>query len=262
MKVVILAGGYGTRISEESGVRPKPMVEVGNKPILWHIMKIYSHYGLNEFVICLGYKGYVLKEYFANYFLHESDVTFDMVNNKMDVHRKNVEPWKVTLVDTGQNTMTGGRIKKVKDYIDDETFCLTYGDGLSDINIADLIKFHKNENTLATLTAVKEPGRFGVFSLTEGSNSIDNFREKPNVVSDRSAWINGGFFVLEPKVIDYISDDQTVWEKDPLQSLADENQLSAYRHKGFWQSMDTLRDRNVLEKLWETDAPWKVWNDK
>ncbi|MBA7533951.1 Glucose-1-phosphate cytidylyltransferase [subsurface metagenome] len=262
MKVVILAGGYGTRISEESGVRPKPMVEVGNKPILWHIMKIYSHYGLNEFVICLGYKGYVLKEYFANYFLYESDVTFDMVHNKMEVHRKKADPWLVTLVDTGLNTMTGGRLKHVKDYIGNETFCMTYGDGVSDINIKELIDFHHREKTLATLTAVKEPGRFGVFSLTEGTNIIDNFREKPNVKSDRSAWINGGFFVLEPKVIDYISDDQTVWEKDPLQSLADENQLSAYRHTGFWQSMDTLRDRNVLEKLWETDAPWKVWNDK
>lgn len=261
MKVVILAGGYGTRISEESGVRPKPMVEVGNKPILWHIMKIYSHYGLNEFVICLGYKGYVIKEYFANYFLHESDVTFNMVNNKMEVHRKNADPWKVTLVDTGQNTMTGGRIKKVKEYIGNETFCLTYGDGVSDINITDLINFHKNEKTLATLTAVKEPGRFGVFSLSEGSNTIDHFREKPNSVSDRSAWINGGFFVLEPKVIDYISDDQTVWEKDPLESLAEENQLSAYRHKGFWQPMDTLRDKNFLEKLWEKEAPWKVWDN-
>ena len=191
MKVVILAGGYGTRISEESGVRPKPMVEIGNKPILWHIMKIYSHYGLNDFIICLGYKGYVIKEYFANYFLHESDVTFNMVNNEMEVHRKNAEPWRVTLVDTGLNTMTGGRIKKVKKYIGNETFCLTYGDGVSDINITGLINFHKNEKTLATLTAVKEPGRFGVFSLNEGRNKIDHFREKPNIQSDRSAWING-----------------------------------------------------------------------
>ena len=261
MKVVILAGGFGTRISEESGIRPKPMVEIGNKPILWHIMKLFSHYGMNEFIICLGYKGYVIKEFFANYFLHESDVTFDMVQNKMEVHRRKADPWKVTLIDTGLNTMTGGRLKRVRDYIGNKTFCMTYGDGVSDINIKELIEFHRHEKTLATLTAVKEPGRFGVFSLTEERNIVDNFREKPNVKSDRSAWINGGFFVLEPQVLDYIEGDQTVWEKDPLMKLTEKKQLSAFRHLGFWQPMDTLRDKNLLEKLWETDAPWKVWKD-
>ncbi|MBN2350163.1 MAG: glucose-1-phosphate cytidylyltransferase [Bacteroidales bacterium] len=262
MKVVILAGGYGTRISEESGIRPKPMVEIGNKPILWHIMKIYSHYGLNDFIICLGYKGYVIKEYFANYFLHESDVTFDMTNNSMEVHHKKAEPWKVTLIDTGQDTMTGGRLKKVKDYIGDETFCLTYGDGVSDINISELIDFHNKSKTLATLTAVKEPGRFGVFSLAEGENNITTFREKPNIKSDKSAWINGGFFVLEPQVIDYISNEKTVWEREPLSQLAEEKQLSAFRFTGFWQPMDTLRDKNVLENLWLSgEAPWKVWRN-
>jgi glucose-1-phosphate cytidylyltransferase len=262
MKTVILAGGFGTRISEESGVRPKPMVYIGNKPILWHIMKIYSHYGINEFIICLGYKGYMIKEYFANYFLHESDVTFNMETNEMEVLRKKAEPWKVTLVDTGLNSMTGGRLKKVREYVKDGTFCMTYGDGVSDINIPDLIKFHKSEKSLATLTAVKEPGRFGVFSLSEGINKISNFREKPTIKSDKSAWINGGFFVLEPEVIDYIETDVTVWEKEPLIQLANEGKLSAYRHTGFWQSMDTLRDKNVLEALWNTDnPPWKIWED-
>lgn len=260
MKVVILAGGFGTRISEESGVRPKPMVEIGGRPILWHIMKIYSHYGFHDFIICLGYKGYMIKEYFANYFLHESDVTINMSTNEMEVHRKKAEPWKVTLVDTGSKTLTGGRLKRVKDYLDKESFCMTYGDGVSDVNIPELLKFHKEQKVLATLTAVKEPGRFGVFSLSEGINIIRNFREKPNIKSDKSAWINGGYFVLEPEVIDYIDGDEITFEKEPLMTIAEENKLAAYRHLGFWQSMDTLRDKNVLEDLWNTaQPPWKIW---
>jgi len=257
MKAVILAGGYGTRISEESSVKPKPMVEVGGKPILWHIMKIYSAYGINDFIICCGYKGYMIKEYFSNYFLHASDVTFDIKNNKMDVHSNGAEPWKVTLVDTGERTMTGGRLKRVKDYIGDETFCLTYGDGVSDIDIAKSIEFHKQQNTLATLTAVQPPGRFGVFNLAHDKNIIPSFKEKPE---GDGAWINGGYFVLEPKVIEYIKDDLTVWERDPMDALAKNGMLSAYRHKGFWQPMDTLRDKNVLEELWQSGrAAWKVW---
>lgn len=263
MKVVILAGGFGTRISEESGIRPKPMVEIGNRPIIWHIMKIYSYYGFNEFIICLGYKGYLIKEYFANYFLHESDVTFNMKTNQMEVHNKKADPWMVTLIDTGLNTLTGGRLKRVKDYIGKETFCMTYGDGVSDVNIHELIEFHKKEKTFATLTAVKEPGRFGVFSLSQGENLIHNFREKPNVLSDKSAWINGGYFVLEPEVIDYIESDNVTFEKEPLMNLADQNQLSAYRHTKFWHSMDTLRDKNVLEELWNSgNPPWKIWNNE
>lgn len=260
MKTVILAGGFGTRISEESGVKPKPMVEVGGKPILWHIMKIYAHYGIHDFIICCGYKGYVIKEYFSNYFLHNSDVTFSMANNEMTVHKRNAENWNVTLVDTGENTMTGGRIKRVKDYIGDEKFCLTYGDGVSDIDIAASIKFHQEEGKLATLTAVQQPGRFGAFTLRQGQNSVNQFREKPKGDGDGTAWINGGFFILDPKVIDYIDDDSTVWEKAPLEKLANDGQLNAFKHTGFWQPMDTLRDKNVLEKFWsQGDAPWKIW---
>jgi glucose-1-phosphate cytidylyltransferase len=257
MKAVILAGGYGTRLSEETGVRPKPMVEIGSQPILWHIMKIYSAYDVNEFIICCGYKGYVIKEYFANYFLHMSDVTFDMKNNEMEVHENSAEPWKVTLVDTGDGTMTGGRIKRVKDYIGYETFCMTYGDGVANVDVKRLIHFHREQKTLATLTAVQPPGRFGTFSIAQEQTRISSFREKPQ---GGGAWINGGFFVLEPGVMDYIAGDSTVWEREPLQKLAQDGMLSAYRHYGFWQNMDTLRDKNVLEELWKSDEPpWKVW---
>ncbi len=257
MKVVILAGGYGTRLSEETGVKPKPMVDIGDKPILWHIMKIYSSYGLSDFIICLGYKGYVIKEYFATYSLHMSDITFDLRNNNMEIHQNGTEPWKVTLVDTGEKTMTGGRLKRVKDYIGDETFCLTYGDGVSDLDINKLIDLHKNHKTLATLTAVKPPGRFGAFRLEKNKNKIDSFKEKPR---GDGAWINGGFFVLEPAVIDYIKDDSTVWEREPMEQIARDGMLAAYKHHGFWQPMDTLRDKNVLEELWQSGkAPWKVW---
>lgn len=255
MKAVILAGGYGTRISEESGVRPKPMVEIGGKPILWHIMKIYSFYGINDFIICCGYKGHVIKEYFANYCFNNSDVTFNMLNNSMVMHRNKTEPWKVTLVDTGHNTMTGGRLKKVKQYIGNKTFCMTYGDGLSDVNIEALIDFHHSSGTLATLTAVQQPGRFGVFNLNSHHTKIETFHEKPN--GGDMPWVNGGFFVLEPETLDYITDADTSWEKEPLETLAQEGQLTAYRHTGFWQPMDTLRDKNVLEELWAAGrAPW------
>jgi glucose-1-phosphate cytidylyltransferase len=258
MKAVILAGGFGTRISEESGIKPKPMVEIGGKPILWHIMKSYSHHGINEFIICCGYKGYVIKEYFANYFLHMADVTFDMKKNQMEVHHNYTEPWKVTLVETGENTMTGGRIKRVKNYIGNETFCLTYGDGVSNVNIAESIQFHKEQKTLATLTAVQQPGRFGAFNLSGNEPKISAFKEKPQ--DEATPWINGGFFVLEPVVLNYITDDTTVWEKEPLERLANEGMLSAYKHHGFWQPMDTLRDKHVLEELWQkSKAPWKVW---
>lgn len=257
MKAVILAGGLGTRISEETSVRPKPMVEVGGKPILWHIMKIYSAYGIDEFIICCGYKGYVIKEYFANYFLHMSDVTFDMRFNQMNVHSGNAEPWKVTLVDTGENTMTGGRLKRVKEHVGKDTFCFTYGDGVSAVNIKELLDFHKEQKTLATLTATRPAGRFGALALGEDDNKIASFREKQD---GDGAWINGGYFVLEPEVIDYIADDETVWEKEPLEKLAESNQLSAYKHSGFWQPMDTLRDKNYLEDLWKSGkAPWQVW---
>ena len=255
MKAVILAGGYGTRISEESGIRPKPMVEIGGKPILWHIMKIYSAHGINEFVICCGYKGHMIKEYFSNYALDNCDVTFNMRNNSMEIHKNDTEDWKVTLVHTGYNSMTGGRIKRVKDYIGNETFCLTYGDGLSDVDISESIKFHKAQGVLATLVAVQQPGRFGAFTLTEQDSHIQHFAEKP--AGGDSPWINGGFFVLEPKVIEYITDDNTTWERDPLEKLAKEGNLAAFRHAGFWQPMDTLRDKNVLEDLWQTGkAPW------
>ena len=257
MKTVILAGGFGTRISEESAVRPKPMVEIGGYPILWHIMKMYSAHGIKDFIICCGYKGYMIKEYFSKYFLHMSDVTFDLRNNSMRVHQNNVEPWQVTLIDTGGNTMTGGRIKRVKDYIADETFCLTYGDGVSDLDITELIKFHRQEKALATLTAVQPPGRFGALTLKKEQTKIAGFREKHQ---GDDAVINGGFFVCEPTVLDYIKDDSTVWEREPLENLAREGMLAAFRHDGFWHPMDTLRDKNVLEELWESGkAPWKVW---
>ena len=256
MKTVILAGGLGTRISEETHLKPKPMVEIGGRPILWHIMKIYCAYGINDFIICLGYKGYMIKEYFANYFLHMSDVTFDMANNKMEVHQKNAEPWRVTLVDTGDDTMTGGRLKRVSSYLDDEDFCFTYGDGLSGVDIKKLIDFHKARETLATLTAVQPPGRFGTLNVDK--QKIMGFREKPQ---GDAGWINGGFFVLSPKVIDYIIDDQSIWEREPMERLAEEGNLSAFIHRGFWQPMDTLRDKNLLEDLWATGkAPWKIWS--
>ena len=255
MKAVILAGGYGTRISEETHLKPKPMIEIGGKPILWHIMKTYASYGINEFVICCGYKGYMLKEYFANYFLHMSDVTFDMKNNSMEVHHKFVEPWKVTLVDTGLDTMTGGRLKRVKEYVVDGTFCFTYGDGLSDIDISKLISFHRNQKTLATVTAVQPPGRFGVLDIQK--EKISNFIEKP---TGDGSWINGGFFVLEPQVFDYLKDDKSIWEKEPLEKLAKDNQLSAYKHNGFWQPLDTLLDKNYLDELWNSNrASCKNW---
>jgi len=252
---VILAGGLGTRLSEETSVRPKPMVEIGGRPILWHIMKIYSHHGINDFVICCGYKGYVIKEYFANYFLHMSDVTFDMVNNKMEVHHASAEPWRVTLVDTGDETMTGGRLKRVASYVGEEDFCFTYGDGVSDVDITKLIAFHRSQKTLATVTSVQPPGRFGALDLQKGK--IYGFKEKPQ---GDGSWINGGFFVLSPRVIDYIADDSTIWEREPLEKLAREGQLSGYTHDGFWQPMDTLRDRVMLEELWSSGkAPWKLW---
>ena len=257
MKAVILAGGYGTRISEESAIRPKPMVEIGGKPVLWHIMKTYSFHGINEFVICCGYKGYMIKEYFSKYHLHMSDVTFDMAKNEMKIHQNHVEPWRVTLIDTGEKTMTGGRLKRVQDYIGDQTFCMTYGDGVSDIDIGKLVDFHRNHKTLATLTAVQPPGRFGAFNLDHDQQKILTFQEKPH---GDGAWVNGGFFVLEPGSIHYIDGDSTVWEREPLENLARDGMLSAYRHKGFWQPMDTLRDKNLLEELWQSGkAPWKVW---
>src|SRR5678815_4455119 len=255
MKAVILAGGLGTRIAEESSVRPKPMVEIGGRPVLWHILKIYSAHGINDFVICLGYKGYLIKEYFANYFLHMSDVTFDMASNQMHVHQQNAEPWRVTLVDTGEATQTGGRLKRVRSYVGDETFCFTYGDGLSDVNVRDLVAFHERNRTIATLTATQPPGRFGALDV-KGS-LITAFDEKPR--GDGSL-INGGFFVLSPKAFDYIAGDDTVWERQPLEQLARERQLSAFVHDGFWQPMDTLRDKTLLESLWQSgNAPWKVW---
>lgn len=257
MKAVILAGGFGTRISEESSIKPKPMVEIGGKPILWHIMKGYSSHGINDFIICCGYKSHVVKEYFANYHLHCSDVTFDLKNNTMEVHTNRVEPWRVTLVETGGNTMTGGRLKRVRDYIGNETFCFTYGDGVSNVNITELVEFHKAQGTLATLTAVQPPGRFGAFRLEHDEHRIASFKEKPD---GDGAWVNSGFFVLEPSVMDYIEGDSTVWEKEPMENLAVGNKLSAYRHHGFWQPMDTLRDKHVLEELWDSgNAPWKVW---
>ncbi|WP_449394796.1 glucose-1-phosphate cytidylyltransferase [Devosia riboflavina] len=257
MKAVILAGGMGTRISEETHLKPKPMIEIGGKPILWHIMKIYSHYGIHDFIICCGYKGYIIKEYFANYFLHMSDVTFDMANNRMEVHHRHAEPWKVTLVDTGEETMTGGQLKRVASYLnDDDTFCFTYGDGVSDVNIGELLAFHKAQGGLATLTATHPPARFGALDI-HADHRVLTFKEKPR---GDGGMINGGFFVLSRQVIDLIGDDTTVWEREPLETLASQGQLSAYQHHGFWQPMDTLRDRTLLEQLWaQGNAPWKVW---
>jgi glucose-1-phosphate cytidylyltransferase len=256
MKAVIFAGGLGTRISEETHLKPKPMIEIGGRPILWHIMKLYSAHGVNDFVICCGYKGYLIKEYFANYFLHMSDVTFDMQHNKMEVHQRHAEPWKVTLVDTGEDTMTGGRLKRVADYLnEEEAFCLTYGDGVSDVNITELIAFHKAQKVKATLTATVPPGRFGALGLD--GNKVSSFCEKPK---GDGAMINGGFFVLSPSVLDYISDDQTIWEREPLERLVNEGDLAAFQHHGFWQPMDTLRDKTYLEELWQSGkAPWKKW---
>ena len=255
MKTVILAGGLGTRISEESHLRPKPMIEIGGRPILWHIMKSYSVFGHRDFIVCLGYRGYMIKEYFANYFLHMSDVTFDMANNRMEVHQNNTEPWRVTLVDTGESSMTGGRLKRVAAYVGEEDFCFTYGDGVSDIDINDLIRFHQSEKRLATLTAVQPPGRFGALNVS--GRVVASFQEKPQ---GDGGWINGGFFVLSNKVFRYIVDDDTVWEREPLESLAREGQLAAYTHSGFWHAMDTLRDKNYLDELWASGkAPWKRW---
>ncbi|MEJ7745211.1 MAG: glucose-1-phosphate cytidylyltransferase [Luteimonas sp.] len=254
MKAVILAGGLGTRISEESHLKPKPMIEIGGKPILWHILKSYSHYGINDFVVCLGYRGYVIKEYFANYFLHMSDVTFDMASNRMDVHQGYAEPWRVTLIDTGADTLTGGRLKRVREHVGEETFCFTYGDGVADIDLKALIAFHHAHGKHATVTAIQPPGRYGALDM-EGS-AVHSFQEKP---AGDGAWINGGFFVLEPSVFDYIEGDQVSWEAQPLQTLAAEGQLMAYQHDGFWQAMDTLRDKNHLEELWTRAPPWKVW---
>jgi glucose-1-phosphate cytidylyltransferase len=260
MKVVLLAGGLGSRLSEETELKPKPMVEIGGMPILWHIMKIYSHFGFNDFIICLGYKGYYIKEFFAHYFLHQSDVTFDFSDGKgeMEVHQHKAEPWRVTLIDTGFNTMTGGRVKRIRKYIGEETFMLTYGDGVGDVNISDLVAFHKKRGRLSTLTSVQPVGRFGAISMDD-SGLIKSFMEKP--VGDGS-WINGGFFVLEPSVFEYIAGDETVWEREPLENLARDGQLGAYHHGGFWMPMDTLRDKRDLEKLWESgNPPWKMWHD-
>ena len=257
MKVVILAGGLGTRLSEETAVRPKPMVEIGGRPILWHIMKGYSAHGINDVIICCGYKGYLIKEYFANYSLHMSDVTFDMAHNRLEIHNRRAEPWRITLVDTGDDTMTGGRLRRVRDYIGSETFCFTYGDGVGNVDITRLVAFHKEQGTLATLTAVKPPGRFGAFSMAQGEHRVTSFREK---ASGDGTWVNGGYFVVEPAAIDMVAGDSTVWEQEPLESLAHSGQLSAYPHDGFWQPMDTLRDRKLLEDLWASGkAPWKVW---
>jgi glucose-1-phosphate cytidylyltransferase len=256
MKAVILAGGLGTRISEETVVKPKPMVEIGGMPILWHIMKSYSYHDINEFIVCCGYKGHMIKEFFSSYVLRSSNVTFDLTNNGMEVHNSATEPWKVTLVDTGETTLTGGRLKRAKDYIGDEPFCLTYGDGVSDVDISDLIRFHARQNSLVTLTAVQPPGRFGAISLGKEQTKILNFHEKPE---GDGAWINGGFFVVEPEAINYIKDDLTTWEQEPLQQMAQQGKLSAYKHEGFWQPMDTLRDKMYLEDLWVNHPPWKTW---
>ena len=257
MKAVILAGGFGTRISEESATKPKPMVEIGNRPILWHVMKIYSSHGINDFIICCGYKGYMIKDYFANYHLHTADVTYDLKNQVTTIHRYDAEPWRVTCVETGEKTMTGGRLKRVRDYLDDETFCLTYGDGVSNIDITASIAYHKAHGKLATLAAVQSPGRFGAFALQADSNAVDSFAEKPK---GDGAWINGGFFVLEPGVMDYIDDDSTVWEREPMEALARAGQLQAWRHDGFWQAMDSLRDRMYLEEVYaKGNVPWIIW---
>lgn len=256
MKAVILAGGLGTRISEESHLRPKPMIEVGGRPIIWHIMKIYSHHGITDFIICCGYKGYIIKEYFANYFLHMSDVTIDLSDNSLEVHSKNAEPWRVTLVDTGEHTQTGGRIKRVAEHLND-TFCLTYGDGVSDINISGLIDFHKRQSCEATLTAIQPPGRFGGLSIN--GNRVEKFYEKPK---GDDQWVNGGFMVCEPSILSRLENDTTIFEKGPLEGLAKDGQLAIWRHEGFWQPMDTLRDKTMLENLWDSGkAPWQVWDN-
>jgi glucose-1-phosphate cytidylyltransferase len=258
MKAVILAGGLGTRLSEETGIKSKPMVEIGGQPILWHIMKIYSSHGINDFVICCGYKGYVIKEYFANYFLHTSNVTFDLRYNQMTVHSGKTEPWKVTLVDTGDSSMTGGRLRRVKEYLGTETFCFTYGDGVSDVDVSALVRFHKQQGLLATLTAVQPPGRFGAITLGDEQSTIASFQEKP---AGDGTWVNGGFFVLEPDVIEFIEGDSTVWEQGPMNKLASLGQLGAHKHFGFWRPMDTLSDKQYLENLWNTNqAPWKIWH--
>ena len=257
MKAVILAGGRGTRLAEETVVRPKPMVEIGGKPILWHIMKIYSHHGIHDFVICLGYKGYMIKEYFANYFLHNSDVTFDLGSNKMEVHQNTSEPWRVTLVDTGPESATGGRLRRVRRYVEnEEAFCFTYGDGVSAVDVSALVDFHRSHNKMATVTAIKPPSKYGVLRFEDGE--IVDFQEKP---IGHGGWINGGYFVLSPEVIDLIDGDETPFEHAPMQRLVERRQLQAYQHRGFWQSMDTIRDRNLLEELWREDPPWKVWED-
>jgi glucose-1-phosphate cytidylyltransferase len=256
MKTLILAGGFGTRISEETSLKPKPMIEIGGKPIIWHIMKMYSAHGLNDFVILLGYKGYVIKEYFSNYFLHQSDITIDMTSNKMEVHNNSSEPWRVTLLDTGEHSMTGGRIKRAAHYIKNEPFLLTYGDGVADVDIAESIKFHKGHQKLITMTSVQPAGRFGALDIKD-DNSVASFIEKP---TGDGNWINGGFFVCQPEVLDYIEGDHTVFEKEPLEDLAKSGELKTYKHKGFWQCMDTLRDKNYLNEIWDANtAPWKQW---
>lgn len=259
MKVVILAGGFGTRLSEETDVRPKPMIEIGGKPILWHIMKIYSHYGFNDFIICLGYKGYIIKEYFSQYFLHQCDVTFDFTNgNEKTILCQKAEPWRVTLIDTGHNTMTGGRVKRIKDYVDNQTFMLTYGDGVGDVAIDKLVEFHKKHKKYATVTAAQPSGRFGALNISEG-NQVRSYLEKPK---GDGAWINSGFFILEPQIFDFINGDDTIWERDPLENLAKSEQMMAFKHHGFWKPMDTLRDKKELEGLWQEDnAPWKLWRE-
>lgn len=258
MKVVILAGGLGTRLSEETALRPKPMVDIGDKPILWHIMKLYSHYGFNDFVICLGYKGYIIKEYFANYFLHQSDVTIDLSTNSIQTHQSEAEPWKITLVDTGKESMTGGRIKRVQKYIGNEPFLLTYGDGVGNVNIHDLVKHHQANKKMVTVTAVQPSGRFGALNLNDNDNdNVDSFLEKPK---GDGAWINGGFFVCQPEVFNYIPNDLTIWEKEPMEKIAAKQEMNAFKHSGYWKPMDTLRDKQELEKEWQSgNAPWKVW---
>lgn len=259
MKAVILAGGLGTRLAEETHLTPKPMIEIGGKPILWHIMKIYSHYGINDFIICAGYRGYKIKEYFANYFLHMTDVTINLRDNSVEVHEKRSEPWKVTIIDTGEKTLTGGRLRRVRDYVGDETFCFTYGDGVADINVRALIDFHREQGKLVTLTAVQPPGRYGTLLFDGGApDLVSEFTEKP---AGDGSWINGGFFVLEPEVFDRIEGDQVSWEGDPMSEFAREGELSAFRHSGFWRAMDTLRDKQLLESLWESASPpWKLWS--
>lgn len=256
MKVVILAGGLGTRLSEETTIKPKPMVEIGGKPILWHIMKIYSHYGFNEFIVCLGYKGYIIKEFFANYYLHQSDVTFDLAQNRMEIHNNNAEPWKVTLVDTGDNTMTGGRLMRIKDYTNNETFMMTYGDGVADVKVNEILEFHNSKKKIATVTAAQPQGRFGSLDIDK-DNNVKSFVEKPD---GDGKWVNAGYFILGPKIFNYIEGDSTFFEREPLEGLAKDNQLAAYHHHGFWMPMDKLSDKQDLEKFWNTGkAPWKVW---